>query len=106
MTNLNQPSVPEFWNCIYKSMTNNYAPTSFINRIRRNVQHRFKGNSNGLYAGCGNGRNYTPLSQSGLDIIGLDISSEGLHEIARKNPKHAHQLICADFWEIRSKLFV
>ena len=97
MTNLNQPSVPEFWNCIYKNMTNNYDPTPFINRIRRNVQHRFKGNSKGLYAGCGNGRNYTPLSQSGLDIIGLDISSEGLNEIARKNPKYAHQLICADF---------
>ena len=98
MTDLNQPSVSEYWNRVYKSMTNNDSPPlSFTDRIKRNVQHRFKEKGKGLYAGCGDGRNYIPLSQSGLDIIGLDISSEGLNRLARKNPKYAHQLICADF---------
>ena len=26
----------------------------------------------GLYVGCGNGRNYVPLVDAGLDVIGLD----------------------------------
>jgi hypothetical protein len=35
---------------------------------------RDAGISRGLYIGCGNGRNYIPLSEAGLDLTGLDIS--------------------------------
>ena len=29
----------------------------------------------GLYVGCGNGRNLIPMSDAGLDLVGLDISA-------------------------------
>ena len=32
----------------------------------------------GLYIGCGNGRNLVPLSEAGLDLIGLDISPRAI----------------------------
>jgi hypothetical protein len=32
----------------------------------------------GLYAGCGNGRNYLPLVAGGLDLVGIDVSAEAL----------------------------
>jgi hypothetical protein len=33
----------------------------------RNLRH-------GLYVGCGNGRNFAPMNDAGLNLLGLDIS--------------------------------
>ena len=32
----------------------------------------------GLYIGCGNGRNYVPLVEAGLDLVGLDVSATAI----------------------------
>ena len=40
----------------------------------------------GLYIGCGNGRNLVPLSDAGLDLIGLDISSRALAQLRERRP--------------------
>ena len=41
----------------------------------------------GLYVGCGNGRNYLPLVDAGLRLIGLDLSPEALRQLAaRRSP--------------------
>lgn len=53
----------------------------------------------GLYVGCGNGRNYVPLAAGGLDIVGLDVSREGLRQVASKEPSLAANLVCGDFLE-------
>ena len=51
----------------------------------------------GLYVGCGNGRNYLPLVDAGLDILGLDLSPEAIKQLAGRRPAVANRLICADF---------
>lgn len=45
----------------------------------------------------GNGRNYVPLVDAGLDLTGLDISPEAIQGLARRRPAQAESLVCADF---------
>ena len=40
----------------------------------------------GLYVGCGNGRNLVPLSDAGLDLIGLDVSSRAVAQLRERRP--------------------
>lgn len=50
----------------------------------------------GLYIGCGNGRNYLPLADAGLDLTGLDISPTAISQLANRAPDRRHRLICGD----------
>jgi SAM-dependent methyltransferase len=50
----------------------------------------------GLYIGCGNGRNYLPLVDAGLRVLGLDLSLEALRQLAARRPA-ALPLVCGDF---------
>jgi len=54
----------------------------------------------GLYVGCGNGRNYLPLVDAGLNLRGLDISREALDQLAARRPELAPRLACADFRDL------
>jgi SAM-dependent methyltransferase len=63
-------------------------------------------NGPGLYVGCGNGRNYLPLLDAGLNLHGLDISPEAIRQLAARRPAHAGQLSCKDFrWFESSQRF-
>ena len=53
----------------------------------------------GLCVGCGNGRNYIPLSKAGLDLVGLDMSEVGLKQIATYEPSLEPKLVRANFLE-------
>lgn len=53
-------------------------------------------NGQGLYIGCGNGRNYLPLAQAGLDLTGLDISRQALQQLAERAPEHRERLVHGD----------
>jgi hypothetical protein len=48
---------------------------------------RAHGHHDGIYVGCGNGRNYVPLVDGGLDLIGLDISATALEQLAERLPR-------------------
>jgi trans-aconitate methyltransferase len=50
----------------------------------------------GLYIGCGNGRNYVPLIEGGLDLIGLDISGEAISQLRERLPQRADRLVHGD----------
>ena len=50
----------------------------------------------GIYIGCGNGRNYLPLLQEGLDLIGLDISQTAIQQLRERLPDHQHRLLHGD----------
>jgi hypothetical protein len=50
----------------------------------------------GLYVGVGNGRNYLPLVEGGLDLVGLDISAVGLAAIRDRAPGRAEHLVHGD----------
>lgn len=54
------------------------------------------GTDSGLYIGCGNGRNYIPLTEAGLDLIGLDISATAISQLTRQLPGQRDQLITGD----------
>jgi SAM-dependent methyltransferase len=55
-----------------------------------------RGLRSGLYIGCGNGRNFVPLTDAGLDLIGLDVSSAALHQLAARRPDGAGRLVHGD----------
>lgn len=50
----------------------------------------------GLYIGCGNGRNYVPLVDAGLDLVGLDISATAIAQLAARLPDRQDRLIAGD----------
>ncbi|RNJ79432.1 MAG: methyltransferase domain-containing protein, partial [Nitrosopumilus sp. B06] len=49
----------------------------------------------GLYVGCGSGRNYIPLADSGLDITGIDISNTAIQILSARAPELADKIIHA-----------
>jgi SAM-dependent methyltransferase len=50
----------------------------------------------GLYIGCGNGRNLLPLLDAGLDLVGLDISSEAISQLRNCRPDRSGSLVVGD----------
>ncbi|WP_030176363.1 class I SAM-dependent methyltransferase [Spirillospora albida] len=50
----------------------------------------------GLYIGCGNGRNYVPLVEAGLDLVGLDISPVAVEQLSRRMPERRDRLVHGD----------
>ena len=50
----------------------------------------------GVYIGCGNGRNYVPLVDRGLDLVGLDVSATAIHQLSARVPDRAPYLIHGD----------
>jgi len=47
----------------------------------------------GLYIGCGNGRNFVPLSEAGLDLAGLDISAQAIAQLRQRRPAAAGLIV-------------
>jgi predicted TPR repeat methyltransferase len=52
--------------------------------------------ASGLYIGAGNGRNFIPLSDAGLELLGLDISSVAISQLAERAPRFANRLVVGD----------
>ncbi len=70
------------------------APIPFVQDIIAAARTHSLGH--GLYVGCGNGRNYVPLAQTGLTLTGLDISRHALQQLAERAPEHRDRLIHGD----------
>jgi trans-aconitate methyltransferase len=47
----------------------------------------------GLYIGCGNGRNFIPMTEAGLDLIGLDISARAVAQLRQRRPGTAGLIV-------------
>jgi SAM-dependent methyltransferase len=78
-------------------------PVAFVGDILRAVGSLDPMPKNGLYVGCGNGRNYIPLVASGLDLIGLDISGEAISQLRRRLPERSHRLVQGDLLALSSR---
>ena len=66
-------------------------PIAFVRKIIMTLNARpSTRNSLGLYIGCGNGRNYLPLVDAGLNLYGLDVSPEALRALAARRPAVSH----------------
>jgi hypothetical protein len=50
----------------------------------------------GLYIGCGNGRNYVPLVEAGLDLVGIDVSRSAVEQLSARLPDRTSRLIHGD----------
>jgi 2-polyprenyl-3-methyl-5-hydroxy-6-metoxy-1,4-benzoquinol methylase len=58
----------------------------------------------GIYVGCGNGRNFVPLIDAGLDIKGIDISKTALEQIRERRPElPKERLVWGDFLDVADK---
>jgi len=79
-------------------------PLPFVERILDTLRADASAwNGTGLYVGCGNGRNYLPLLDAGLALVGLDISPDAIARLAQRRPSlPAPRLICDDFRTFRS----
>lgn len=62
-----------------------------------------KGRGKVLDVGCGQGRNAIPLAEMGYEVLGVDISVEGIEQLKRKMDDHRIQNLevkAADFLEM------
>ena len=70
----------------------------FVDRIKETLEkNQDISKGTGLYIGCGNGRNYIPLADLGLDIFGIDVSQVAIRQLLEKRPDFADKLQCVDF---------
>jgi SAM-dependent methyltransferase len=80
---------------LYPSRYEGEPPLGFVDDILKAVVARDVA-PRGLYIGCGNGRNYAPLVDAGLDLVGLDVSQAAITQLAEKQPDRRHRLVCGD----------
>jgi SAM-dependent methyltransferase len=59
-------------------------PVGFVDDILSHAAAADLSPGRGLYIGCGNGRNYLPLVEGGLDLIGLDVSATALEQLSER----------------------
>ncbi len=75
----------------------NASPLPFVGQIKDTIKEYKLQNGRGLYIGCGNGRNYIPLAESGLSLVGLDISQHALDQLRQRMGMDQSDLVCSDF---------
>ena len=89
---MNDNLLSERWDAEYKS--GKYAQEQQIPFVSEIVEtlNQFSVKGRGLYVGCGNGRNYIPLIEAGLNLEGLDVSPVALKMLSEriKSPLKLH----------------
>lgn len=80
------------------------APVDFVADILSACSDAGLTGSQGLYIGCGNGRNLVPLVLGGLDLVGLDISATAIAQLQERLPDRADSLIVGDLDSLPSDL--
>lgn len=95
--------IKDSWNEVYQLGTKykGEQPVPFVKTILATLERNELTTGKGLYIGCGNGRNYIPLVEAGLDLVGLDISDVALKEISDLKPELTNKLTCLPFSEYR-----
>lgn len=75
------------------------GPVAFVRKVVETLQHRGGARRlRGLYVGCGNGRNYIPLADAGLDgLSGIDVSPVAVDRLSGRRPHLADRVRVASF---------
>jgi SAM-dependent methyltransferase len=94
---MTDPAVVRSWESEYRRRRYlDEPPLEFIQDIQSALAARGLSFAKGLYVGCGNGRNFVPLVNGGLDLVGLDISRTALSQLTQRIPKRAGRLVRGD----------
>jgi hypothetical protein len=56
-----------------------------------------------VYIGCGSGRNYVPLVEAGLDLVGIDVSGNAIAQLADRMPTRRGPLVVGGLEAIRPR---
>lgn len=92
----------ERWDTEYQSgKYESDPPIQFVDKIIETLGEEGK-RQVGLYIGCGNGRNYIPLLNSGLRIHGVDISPEAINQLLEREPLAKGKVFTGDFGDLTS----
>jgi SAM-dependent methyltransferase len=85
------------WNAEYASgRYREEPPIDFVADILAAARDAQLIGAEGVYIGCGNGRNYLPLIAGGLDLAGLDVSAVALQQLAERAPERHPRLVHGD----------
>jgi SAM-dependent methyltransferase len=88
------PGSAASWETEYKAgRYRGEPPVRFVRDILSAARVGGLGAAEGIYIGCGNGRNYLPLVAGGLDLIGLDVSREALEQLGELAPERRRTLV-------------
>ena len=101
---MNNPKLlKDRWNAIYKTgkKYKDEPPILFVKTILSTLKKMNLMNGKGLYIGCGNGRNFIPLVEKGLDLFGIDISDEAIRQIIKRKPELTERLTVTSFLEFK-----
>lgn len=92
------------WEAVYQTghKYQNAPPVTFTQDIIKTLRQYNQDRGEGLYVGCGNGRNFIPLIKQELHLTGLDISQTAIVQLQQKALPLTPKLICADFNAFRS----
>jgi SAM-dependent methyltransferase len=95
-------SIGDAWNREYEGgRYQGEPPLAFVDDIVRASTEAGLTHRRGLYIGCGNGRNYSPLVEWGLDLVGLDVSSAAIAQLADRMPHRRSRLLVGDLAALR-----
>lgn len=90
------------WDAQYESgRYQNESPVAFVQDILAELGEEGK-KKFGLYVGCGNGRNFIPLLESGLDLRGIDISPVGIGQLIARRPEAEKRVWVSSFGSLTS----
>ena len=88
-------SVSSHWDKEYAAgMYKNEKPIKYATNLIKMIKNH---KAVGLYVGCGNGRNYSMLAKSLVNLVGLDVSRVGIEQIKNRFPEYKNRLVCQDF---------
>jgi SAM-dependent methyltransferase len=71
-------------------------PLAFVDDVIAGAQNAGMMQAPALYIGCGNGRNFVPFIEAGMDLVGLDVSAVAIRELVARLPDRADGLIHGD----------
>jgi hypothetical protein len=88
---VSDPAVRAAWEAEYRiGRYRDEAPIPFVSEIL--AVARARGLHRGLYIGCGNGRNFVPLTRGGLALDGVDLSPTAIAQLGARLPECAGRL--------------
>jgi SAM-dependent methyltransferase len=96
-------AVAESWNDEYRAGRYLHEPpVAFVSDIVAAARQRRI--LRGLYLGCGNGRNFVPLTEAGLDLVGVDLSEEAVRQLRLRLPSRAHRIWVGDLASLEDRI--